>query len=397
MRKMRIFLLLSLFYACFLKATAQNHDTIPADTARSKFRVIILPGLSYAPETKLALALTPMIFAQLDNPQTTPVSVVKFPIIYTLNKQILSESYWDIFLPRSRFIIMGKLGFQKYPNRHYGIGNNANEIVVCHKDKMINSDTLNYLNYSNQIFRFQNQILARIYSKFYAGVQWDFERHSDFQEIITEPSSYTVHQINFEKNPMLGQQFGVGFAMRWDSRNHIFTPSKGTFLQLNYYQYQKILNSDFQYFSFNLDYRKFIQIYPNLVLAWQYLHQIRQATQGQKIPFFGLAQAGGQDTQRGYFLGTFRDRNLSSFQIETRLNIWHRIGGVIFGGGTQTYGIANIYNLEKYNFAFGAGFRYVLQKSTGLTMRMDYALGLHPTAGYHHPQRGFYIRLREAF
>ena len=71
----------------------------------------------------------------------------------------------------------------------------------------------------------------------------------------------------------------------------------------------------------------------------------------ENIPFFGLAQAGGQDFQRGYFLGTFRDRNLSSFQFEARLKVWERVGCVIFGGGAQTYGAANNYNLKKYNFA----------------------------------------------
>jgi len=107
-------------------------------------------------------------------------------------------------------------------------------------------------------------------------------------------------------------------------------------------------------------------------------------------PFYDYAFLGGDKFVRGYYLGRYRDKNLSSVQSEIRFPIVWRFGFAAFGGLSTLY--ANTNNIAAKNIKpnYEMGLRFLVDKKDKTNLRLDYAAGKDGN-------NGFYVSFGESF
>jgi outer membrane translocation and assembly module TamA len=108
-------------------------------------------------------------------------------------------------------------------------------------------------------------------------------------------------------------------------------------------------------------------------------------------PFQALAQLGGRDILRGYFLGRYRDRNLAVFQSEFRMPLTGRWGVVGYAAAGNVARHWSGMKSREFKPATGAGVRYRFSDAQKVNIRLDL------TWGRETPNPSFYLSLAEAF
>jgi outer membrane protein assembly factor BamA len=403
------FAVLSLFYVLLaITAVAQEKDS-----TKGYRKYDLLPAISYAPETGLTLGIIGYRYLRLGKKYPTRQSNIDFVAVYTTRNQIIVESNWDIFTDGDKFRFRGFAGYNLYPDRNYGLGNNASAFIREYElDNALKTDStdLNYLNFSIQRITFKPVFLMKLRDKIYGGVRFDLE-YQYAMKII--PDQYTFLRegsaISLMQNNNSGVRSGVGLALVYDSRDNILNARNGIFIDYSALFYGKLLGSDYTYSYTRIDARKYFNPVKNHSIALR-ANFIFSRTDEMVIPMRGLARVGGHDFMRGYFRGTFQDKNLASFEAEYRLpfwsddvdaplyKIWKRLGMVAFVSGAQVYGYSGNFAFDKFNYAAGTGLRVLFNPESRVNIRIDYSWGLSKdSAGPGSRQTGLYFFLSEAF
>ncbi len=121
---------------------------------------------------------------------------------------------------------------------------------------------------------------------------------------------------------------GTGLSLTYDSRNNAFAPDKGGFLQVFFNHFSPVLGSDFRYTNYVIDFRRFIRLYRQQVLAIQAYGFFNAGD----VPLRSLASFGGSNSMRGFYDGRYRSKNQVVAQAEYRVPLFWRIGAVGFVG-----------------------------------------------------------------
>ncbi|MCU0368357.1 MAG: BamA/TamA family outer membrane protein [Cyclobacteriaceae bacterium] len=385
-----------------------SQDTTAVPKKREFKKLDIFPAISYSPETKLTLgAIGIKYFDFSKGDATTPISNLEFLGVYTLNKQIIFESRWELFFTQSKWRSRGELFFNRYPDRNYGMGNTASARVV-EVDKDGERDTLNYLNFNSDRIKFSPVILRQVLPHFFMGIQYDMEYLFNLKAIAPEYYFLNSEAEYIKEMPVEGTRSGLGIQMLYDTRDFIMNPLKGSLFEINAINYAHYLGSDFKFTSFSADIRQYINTFKNHTLALRG-YASRQWTNDQ-VPMRALSRVGGHKFIRGYFKGTYQDYNLAAFEMEYRLpfwpentdshlwQVWKRIGFVGFLSGAQVAHDLSGFKADQFNLAAGGGLRILFNPKTRVNIRIDYAVGLaEGSAGDGKRQSGFYFYLGEAF
>ena len=414
MEKPNVYLNLLLFTGFFLAAfpaTSQSgaSDSLaPVRPPRDHNRLDIFPAISYSPETKLTLGVIGIAYLDLrKGDRATPLSTVEFLAVYTLSKQVLLESRWEVFSSGRKWRTRGEALFQRYPDRNYGIGNDASVLVVEVDDEG-GRDTLNYLNFNSNRIKFSPVALRKVRRNLYFGLQADMEslyRYKDLPDRYYFPGadSSLVRDV-----PVAGFRSGIGFQVLYDNRDNVINPLKGTLIEFNDRHYAKWLGSDFAFSSYSLELRQYVNPWKNHTLALRGYMSLEYTDDA--VPLRALSRVGGHKFIRGYFRGTYQDRHMIAFEAEYRLplwkegdpsklwQVWKRIGVVGFLGGAQVFHDGDAVKWSRFNLAAGGGLRILLNKSSRANIRIDYAVAFRDDSdGPGKRQRGFYFFLGEAF
>lgn len=93
---------------------------------------VATPVIGYAPETSAVLGANLINFFRLAHSDT--VSRTSFIDIFsavTLREQIIAETEYTLFSNHEKYMVIGQIGFQKFPQYYYGIGNYVpfNELI----------------------------------------------------------------------------------------------------------------------------------------------------------------------------------------------------------------------------------------------------------------------------
>ncbi len=107
------------------------------------------------------------------------------------------------------------------------------------------------------------------------------------------------------------------------------------------------------------------------------------------VPFNELAQMGGDMIMRGYFQGSYRDKNLLAFQSEYRLQVLKRWGIVGFAGAGGISNAMGDFELKNVMPSYGGGLRFKINRKENVNLRMDYGFG--------NGQQNIYFFIAEAF
>ena len=367
----------------------------------------IFPAISYAPETNLTLGATGFYYFDLSNEKgTANRSHINFLGIYTLAKQIAIENKWEIFTPNNDWRFIGEMFYLRFPDRNYGLGNDAKNLIREWNEEGV-IDTINYLSYQSDIFRFAPIILKRIETNFYLGLHGEFE-HIYRKKILSDRFEYLNDSTAFTNLPIEETYSGLGLQLTYDDRDYILNPLRGNFISFKNAFYRTFFGSSCQFQKFMFDIRKYFNVHLNHTLAFRTAIYFRNGK--DPIPVRALSRVGGRELIRGYYKGTFQDQNLTAIEVEYRLpfwkgdiqgpwwHIWKRSGMVIFGGTAQVFNKKDGFKINRFNWALGTGLRILFNQKSRANLRFDYAIGLKKeSGGPGKTQSGFYVALAEAF
>jgi outer membrane protein assembly factor BamA len=411
LRLLALSLFLSFSAALFAQEESPQAPPVQEDSIQKKMRKFdILPALSYAPETGFTMGVIGFYYLDLARQDpTNHISNISFLAVYTTRNQILLETEWELFTQKDDWRFRGELYFNKYPDRNYGAGNQAS-VLVIESEEDGNRDTVNFLQFDSNRYRFSPVALRRVYKNLYAGLQAEVEILNRYQPIPENFEYLTADSTNIINLPVEGFRAGLGIQLLYDNRDNVMNPMRGWLAEAGSLHFGKGLGSEFTYHSFLLDIRKYINPVSNHTLALRAVLNHRDSPNPNGIPLRGLSRVGGKDFIRGYFKGTFQEKMLSAFEIEYRLpfwredadsklwQIWKRLGIVAFVGGAQVQENWSDWRFSEFNLAAGGGLRVLFNKESRLNIRIDYAFGLAPNSnGLGKRQSGLYFFLAEAF
>jgi len=186
-----------------------------------------------------------------------------------------------------------------------------------------------------------------------------------------DPASDTAGLPAAEQNSRLG---GLTPAFNYDSRNSLFTPTRGIYAETRLGVYSKLLGSDTEYQMADL---VFIGYYP--------LHS--RVTVGTR----GSAGASSKDTpfylrpfvyMRGVAAMRYQGEQVAQIEAEVRYQFWKRFSVVGFGGAGQAWSDSDAGASNESVAAVGTGVCYELARKYGLHVGVDAAWGPDQPAFY---------------
>jgi len=327
-----------------------------------KISVLPVPAIGYTPETKTYVGLVTLFTFNNTLDSLTRSSNAKLEFVYTWNKQMIFESDWNYFFPAERWFTKGRLVyFSKYPDLYYGIG--------------LNSPSSGELSFESNRLIFNAELFRNIKNKLFFGTGINY---TDYRNIKSLNDSLFYPELKEENN------IGIKIIFLKDARNNILSPSKGDYLEVsNAFNFGSAF-----YTKIALDYRYYFSFGKTKgnILASRFYHSSVFGTP----PFYDYPMIGGDKNVRGYYLGRFRDKNFSTFQLELRNHLFWRFGIATFGGISMVYNHLNSIESESFKPNVGVGLRFLVDDNEGTNLRIDYAVG----AGN---QSGFYISFGESF
>ncbi len=301
MFKIRIFVLLFFLFVFYNIIYSQENKQ------SRKVSVLPVPTIGYSPETKTYVgAVTLFTFNSPDSLTRSSNASVEFN--YTWNKQLIFESSWNYFLSKELWFTRGLIHFSKYPDLYYGIG--------------FNTPKSGEVNFQSNRVVFDGDLFRHIKSKLFigSGIIYTAFNHIEYLQ-----DSLVYPELKSENN------FGLKMILLNDSRNNILSPSKG-----NYFEFGNSFNfSSAFYLKTVIDYRRYFSFGKSE--KHTFASRFYQSSVFGNPPFYDYPEVGGDRFVRGYYLGRFRDKNLSSIQFEMRNHLFRRIGIATFGGISMVY------------------------------------------------------------
>lgn len=339
---------------------------VKQDTIKN-FNLTALPVLFYLPETGLGYGgLGVATFKFKGELEESRPSSAQLALTHTTKNQILIIAPYELYWDQDKWRLVGELGFYKYFYNFYGIG--------------INSQEEDFDTYSVTFPRFRMSLLREVLPNISLGIGYELDVFKNLR--ITEDGI-------LDNTDVIGKEGGgtvsnIGLQAFYDSRDDIFFPTKGFFIQGSVFTAANFLGSSFSYSKFSLDNRYYQKIKGEHVVAGN----LFIANNGTGSPFFDLNKLGSNRT-RGFNDRRYQDNAELSFATEYRFPVSGRFGGVVFGStGTVASTFSNLFK-TKYRNAAGLGLRYILNKEDGIRIRVDY--------GYTAEGGNIYFTIREAF
>ena len=282
-------------------------QTASVNQSNPKNRVFGLPVVFFTPETDWGFGLAGIYAFRV--PNDTADSQIQAIAVYTLNRQLLLYTPFQIRWNQNRYFSYGEIGYYEYVYQFYGIGNPA---------------PLSNLEFYEVDFpRVRLNVLRLVRPKLYAGIRYWFE---NYQITKLDPNGILANEdITGNRG---GINSSVGLVSIYDSRNNVFFPRRGWYVETVLQHDNSWTGSDFQYTTFSVDASTYLTTPWNHVIA---LNGYGVFQRGEP-PFHLLAMLGGSRKLRGYFEGRFRDKNLLLGQVAYRSPLFWRIGAVAFLG-----------------------------------------------------------------
>jgi len=330
---------------------------------------IAVPTISYQPETNWAFGLAGAYYFNLNKEKTSDIG---FDIAYTLNKQwnfnVLSTMY---FGGNKRWFMYTNVGFKRYPDLFYGIGNHTNDLLQT--PIHYSSDNV-YITAQPQYYITNHWIVG-------ANVTLRYENPSTNTNLDSISSFCATTGLD---KPFF--MLGIGGIISYDSRDQQFYPSRGIFFKTVASYYEPYLGSTYRMGKVSSEFRQFVPIYKDLIFAWQ---ASTEWTFGNEKPFQLLPTLGGMDLLRGVRRGEWCDDVMMAIQSELRIPIWRFFKASVFCS------VGDVYNLENWQWSipkigYGAGIRIALNKAK-VNVRFDVARQNYTN------NWSYYLTIKEAF
>ncbi|WP_378178830.1 BamA/TamA family outer membrane protein [Aquimarina sp. SS2-1] len=334
-----------------------NKKAVQKDSSLYLSKFIAAPIISYSPETSFGFGTgAKYLFKFKGSGPETRVSNLPISLRYTLNNQFIFFSGFEVFTNQEKWVIEGNLLFQNYPRLFYGIGRDST------------TDNEEEYNYYQVLIEpiFLKQLFTR-YLFIGAGFRYN-------QIFNTKVEVGGLLNIDRPEGFDGSRAVGIEGAVLYDSRNNILNADKGWYLEFTYGRYDKTIGSTQNFDLTRFDLRHYIAPFNknNDIIAFQALGYFSRGD----VPFNELALFGSDQILRGYREGRFVDRDLLATQIEYRKQFGtSRFGAVAFVGAGDIYQNVNEFQFKNLRYNFGAGLRFMVDRSENLNIRIDWGFG----------------------
>lgn len=370
-------------------------DSVQGSAKKEKkeknFKFSILGGPGYTPDYGFLIggaALFSFSADKRDSALQRSVIPVNFGLTFSKPVGFYILIKPQIFFKKDKIRLFGTFEYENNNDNYYGVGYDDNHNTP--RGKYITGFRQNMV-HLNPVLMFR---LGE--SRYFLGASVDY-----IYEKITSPGEFMLKDPVYISQGGTADGFkdnnlGLGGVFSYDTRDMAANPYNGVFLELKLLYYSKYFGGDFNYGSFNLDYRQYVKLSKThrRVLAWNVLVK----STFQDVPFTQYAIVGGPYDLRGYYQGQYRDKSTAIAMLEYR-QMWDagtetkirrllsRLGYVLWGG----CGIAGpnpvCYNAVLPNL--GLGLRVEVQPR--MNFRVD--------GGYSFADKHllFYFNMTEAF
>ncbi|MBC8173397.1 MAG: BamA/TamA family outer membrane protein, partial [Chitinophagales bacterium] len=297
----------------------------------------------------------------------TNPSQLKSVGVYTLEKQFQFEAGGDIYTQSNLYFLSFNLSYYRFPNSFFGIGNNTLEE--------------NGERYTNTHPFIRINVQREVAGHFYAGVKTFFEHTS-----ITGIDSGGILDLAYIPGEEGGFNTGLGPWFSFDTRNNIYYPTKGIYIDGASVFHTAWLGSEYEYIDNTIEISYFLNTWEKQVLAFNGYAKFLPGDP----PFNRMAELGGPFYMRGNYEGLYRDKYYTSFQTEYRIPFLRYFGLNIFGGIGDVAPSPDEFVWNELKYSWGGGLRINILPGESFNLRLDYGFGSN---GDH----GFYFQFNEAF
>jgi outer membrane protein assembly factor BamA len=347
-----------------------TYKIIQGDASKPKNNyLIIVPMVSYKPETRWILGLSNNYYFRptKDTNTLTRLSLIRVNISYSQNKQFSVWPRAEIFTKDNKWLIRAHYQFTDFSENYWGIG-----IDTKNEDQEL---------YGFYMHRALLRLSRMVLKNFYVGVHANLE--------IMYDVSYTKTPSQLQQGLVNGHTgynaSGYGVNVSYDNRENIVYPLSGSFVDLQYTNYNETMGGDYNFHNLIAEGRSFFRLWKQNVLALQGYATLNSVN----APFRMMGTLGNEFFLRGYYAGRYRDFDALAFQAELRKTVIEPINAVFFVGmGTVSPNITKRFNQVKPTAGVGLRIRAIPKERVNL--RLDYAIGVDGS-------RTFYLNLNESF
>jgi len=176
-----------------------------------------------------------------------------------------------------------------------------------------------------------------------------------------------------------GQEFHstlseASLLLNYDSRNNVFTPTQGFFLQTSGTYSDTWFGGDGLYGRLIFDAIAYFPVSERVFIGARYLNNY---TLGE-VPFYARPTI----RLRGVPLVKYQDRHVLEFETEVNVNLSKRWSVLGFAGMGNAYASLDEFKNGKSVRTLGTGFRYLLIRKFGARLGMDFATSMDDFAFY---------------
>ncbi|MBD78955.1 MAG: hypothetical protein CL840_08560 [Crocinitomicaceae bacterium] len=221
-----------------------------------------------------------------------------------------------------------------------------------------------FIKYNTGYTMLSGQLLRRITKvdnprKLYGGV------HGMYAEAKT---TFSIIDTNIKTAPT--QLNNVGLDFDYDSRNDVYYPDKGFFVESSWDWYADWLGNRNTFNKIHLSVNNYQRIHKRIIQASRFHTSFGVGS----VPFEGQEIIGQTDI-RGYSEGKQRGNQLFALQTESRIQIWKRISMVAFAGIATTTYDASDFSWNNLWPGAGGGIRVMVMKEEKFNIGLDVAAG----------------------
>jgi outer membrane protein assembly factor BamA len=181
----------------------------------------------------------------------------------------------------------------------------------------------------------------------------------------------TPGRPEFQRDSNVG---GLTPSLTYDTRDNIFTPTRGTFIEAVVGIFSQALGGDDEFQRAQLIAMHFLPIHPKLHLGWR----------GDVATSFGDAPCYLRPfiSLRGTPIMRYQGEEIAQIESELRWQLWKRFSLVGFLGGGVAWNDVERFRSTQTIITGGGGFRYELARKYGIHAGLDLAFGPDNTAIY---------------
>lgn len=330
-------------------------------------KISILPSLYTVPEMGVVVGIDYFKDFRLDSTEYTRVSNIGTSLFYSLRNFAGIQLYFNIYSKKNKWFY------------------NTNSIFQNSIDYWFSQDTS--INDQKEIFKtkkidFPLIILRKIKNNYFLGVKSDYSYYNVYDRLNLNSESH-FYDLSKQTTKNI---IGLGLNCKYDSRNSIFFPKKGFFVDFLIMKYNSLENKSQNFNLVQFNTTKYVTIRKKLIVGFNNQLEFEKGD----APFYKFLKLGGVYHLRGFHSNKYigLNRYLFQFEIKYPLPFFDSYLTSFFGISNVTSKFFNLFS-EAPHYSYGMGYNIPITKN-GQILRFDFASGDSNNFG-------FYIGLGSVF